>query len=134
MPSFHCLRSWSVQKRAWIVCSGVLAVLSTRPSSSTSFEVVGVLLARQRIRAVGAELRCALERERPDAGQAKAEHRPRGGSGCQTPVPRGGGSRSATVGFCSRPSFSALGEHRLRDLLADRDPVVFAGPSGIAAR
>src|SRR5437899_541273 len=35
MPSFHCLRSWSVQKSACIVCAGVRFVLSNLPSSLT---------------------------------------------------------------------------------------------------
>jgi hypothetical protein len=38
MPSFHCLRSWSVQKSASVVCSAVLAVLSNPPSSLTCWK------------------------------------------------------------------------------------------------
>ncbi len=41
-------------------------------------EVVCVLPARQRVRTAGSELRCALERERPHAGETEPEHRPRG--------------------------------------------------------
>jgi len=85
-------------------------------------DVLGVLGAGQGVRPVGAELGGAVERERPDPGQAKAEHRaggvglPDAGAGRgRVEVGEGGVFVPAVVG--------AQREHGRGDLLADRDPV-----------
>jgi hypothetical protein len=137
MPSFHCLMSWSVQNMAWLVCSGVRTVLSTRPSSLTWLK--SFAYARL-VRGFGPSSRSwdALVRA---SGFIPGRRRPSTvpGAGCQTPGPGAGGSRSATVGLRSRPSSTrsariaraACSPVAIPCRLARRSAAV---PSGMAAR
>ena len=123
MPSFHWRMSWSVQKRAWFVCSGVLLVLSARPRSLTWLKSSAYSRLRQRVRAVGPELRTALERERPHAGEAQPEHEARG---IGLPDAGPGWRRARGPGpWCvhPRPSFTRSASTACGDLRADGDPV-----------
>jgi hypothetical protein len=76
MPSFHCLMSWSVQKSACCVCAAVLVPLSDRPRSLTWLKSSTYAWLERGFGGPG-ELRSAVEGQRANARQAKAENRRR---------------------------------------------------------
>ena len=136
MPSFHWRMSWSVQKRASFVCSGVLLVLSMRPRSLTWLKSSAYSWL---VSAFGPSGR-NCERASSASGRIPGRQSPSTGSaalGCHTPGPGAGGPRSDERGAAATAVVRAQREHGSRDLLTDRDPVCLAAappvPSGMAA-
>ena len=121
--------SWSVQKQR-------LGRLLGRPGRAVDpaelldlVEVVGVLLAGQRVRAVGPELRRARERERPHSGQAQGPAPPRARVATRRGRARAGRGQRRSGSSPGRRSRAARA--RLRPP-SDRPRCrsSFAGPSG----
>ena len=133
MPSFHCRMSWSVQKRAWVVWSAVLVALSSAAELLDLVEVVGVL--RRWSSEFGPSGR-NCEALSSASGRIPGSRRPSTGPGpgCQTPGPAAGGSRSASVGFFSRPSFARSASTAAATFWPTAIPSAFAAPSGMAPR
>ena len=95
-------------------------------------EVLGVLVAGQRIGAVGTELRGALKRERANARQAKPQDRRQGVSGISLPDAGAGRRRNegrlAVHGVRVSTVVRAQRGHRCGHLLTDVDPVRLRWP------